>query len=425
MRKRSRGRISQRILFVSQLFDPEPTFKGLAFAKALASHGFRVEVVTGFPNYPGGKLYQGYRIRWLSKEIIDNVLVTRLAMFPYHGRSIFLRTLCYASFCFAATIYLTVSSRRDDIIYVFYPAITAGLSAIIAKFVRRCKVVIDIQDLWPDSLEATGVLSNRYIRVLIDLVCQLQYRNADRLCVLSQGFMNTLLSRGARPDQVRVIYNWADETILPQVVAPNGYNPHDGFRVLFAGNIGAAQGLSALVTAAEIVRRARPDISIYIMGDGIELSTLKKQALGSSGNIIFLPRVPLTQVQRYLKEADCLLIHLRPDKLFSITIPSKTQAYLYAGRPIVIAAHGEAASLVERAGAGIAARPGDPEDIARAIVRLRDTSLSERIDMGRRGREFYEANMSFNKGVHAFVELFCELAPPGLRPLSRRLIKMG
>lgn len=408
--KRSPSGVSpQRILFVSQLFDPEPTFKGWKFAQALTQRGFSVEVITGFPNYPGGQLYPGYRIRPITREQRGDVKVTRLAIYPYHGRNVLLRALCYLSFFFSSALYLVLRSRRSDIIYVFYPAITAGFSALVAKLIRGPRVVIDIQDLWPDSLLATGVLKNRLIRNLLGLVSRIQYKSADRLVGLSQGFRDIMISRGAAPEKVKVIYNWADETVAADGLQPEGYGPGEHFRALFAGNMGAAQGLPALIEAASLVQNVRPDVVFYFMGAGIDVEPLKQQAARMTRNVRFLPRVPLEQVQGYLKSADCLLITLKPDDLFSITIPSKTQAYLFAGRPIMIAVPGEAAEMVRAAGAGVSAIPGDAADIAAAIVRLRDMNPDERARMGARGQSFYASNLAFDTGVAAFVKLFQEL----------------
>lgn len=395
-----------RVIYVSQLFDPEPTFKGLRYVQALVDQGFAIEVVTGFPNYPGGKIYDGYKIRLFSRERLGNVSVTRLAVYPYHGRNSLKRALAYASFCLSTAVYLTFCARKSDIIYVFYPAFTAGFAALLAKVLRGSKVIIDVQDIWPDSLDATGMIKSRMVNRILASACRVQYRVADHLVVLSNGFRDLLVSRGATPDKVSVIYNWAEETAAPSSRTPLAYHPADRFRALFAGNMGAAQGLFALIEAAAIVERERPDVAFYFMGSGIEVGALRAQAEASARNVSFIPRVPLEQVHSYLKEADCLMVHLRPDPLFAITIPSKTQAYLYAGRPVLMAVEGEAADLIEGAGAGLAARPGDARDIADKIIQLRDASPQARAAMGERGRGFYDRNLSFAKGVAATASLF-------------------
>jgi colanic acid biosynthesis glycosyl transferase WcaI len=400
------GARKSRIIYVSQLFDPEPTFKGLRYAQELASQGFHIEVVTGFPNYPGGKLYEGYNVRAIAREQIGKLHVTRLAIYPYHGKSAFKRALAYLSFSISAAIYLLYYAQKNDIIYVFYPALTAGYSALLAKVFRGSKVVIDVQDIWPDSLEATGMIKSRLLHRILGLVCRLQYRFADHLVVLSRGFRDLLVSRGADPEKVSVIYNWAEEASAPASRAPLAYHPADRFRALFAGNMGAAQGLSTLIEAAAIVENERPDVAFYFMGSGIEVGALRAQAEACARNVSFVPRVPLEQVHSYLTEADCLMVHLRPDPLFAITIPSKTQAYLYAGRPVLMAVEGEAADLIEGAGAGLAARPGDARDIADKIIRLRDAGPQARMAMGERGRVFYDQNLSFARGVAATASLF-------------------
>ena len=150
----------RRILLITQWFDPEPTFKGLLFAKELASRGFEVEVITGFPNYPGGILYDGFRIKLIQKEIIDDVLVTRVPLFPSHNKSKIGRAFNYLSFAFTSMIYGLFFSKQADVIYAYHPPLTVGISALVIKLFRRVPVVLDIQDIWPDSLKASGMITN-------------------------------------------------------------------------------------------------------------------------------------------------------------------------------------------------------------------------------------------------------------------------
>lgn len=362
--------------------------------------------MTGFPNYPGGKIYEGYRIRPVLREQLDGVLVTRLAIYPYHGTNAIRRALAYLSFMASAFIYLVVKARRQDTAYVFYPALTAGYAALVARMFRRNRVILDIQDMWPDSLEATGMVRGRLINRILSWVCRVQYRWVDEIIVLSKGFRDLIVSRGAKASKISVIFNWADETPARENGGlPTGFDPADTFRVLFAGNMGAAQGLASVLNAAAIVLEARPRARFYFLGSGIEKAELEQRAAMISDRIVFLPRVSLAEVQNYLVNSDCLIVHLRPDPLFAITIPSKTQAYLYAGRPILMAVEGEAAELIVTAGAGEAATPGDAIDIAGKIIKLHDMSPAERSQMGRRGREFYNGNLSFSQGVEAFARL--------------------
>lgn len=392
-----------RIIFLSQLFDPEPTIKGLTFIKELYKRGIGTEVVTGFPNYPGGKLYPGHSMRWRQKEIMDGVQVTRLATYPSHDASAVKRIVCYMSFYFTALLYLLFGARKVDLIYVYYPSLTAGLSAISAKLFRRTPVVLDIQDMWPDSLGASGMMTNRILLSVVHLLCRVLYRNCDHIIVQSPGFRRLLIERGVDAEKITVIYNWADEIPAQrQPTLPDGVDPTDGVRFLFAGNMGAAQGLSAVIEAAALVAKSRSDVVFYFMGGGTEQGNLEKQSsrLGLK-NVRFLPRVSVEKIQAYLAAADCLIIHLKDQPLFRSTIPSKTQAYLYAGRPILMAAPGDAADLVIQAGAGIEAIPSNAKDLAEKILFFASLSSEDREKMEKSGPPFYQSKLSICRGIDA------------------------
>ena len=161
----------KRILLITQWFDPEPTFKGILFAKELVARGFEVEVITGFPNYPGGVLYEGYRIKLIQKEKVDGVLITRVPLFPSHDKSKFGRIANYISFALSSLIYGLIFAKRPHLIYAYHPPLTVGVSAIIIKLFRRVPIVLDIQDMWPDTLRATGMISNSYILGFIKKIC--------------------------------------------------------------------------------------------------------------------------------------------------------------------------------------------------------------------------------------------------------------
>lgn len=409
-RETSSGKVQElnekhtRLIFLSQLFDPEPTFKGLAFAKALAARGFDVEVVTGFPNYPGGRVYDGYRIAPIRRETHNGIDVTRLAVYPSHDRSPARRAFSYVSFFLSALIYLCFGARRADVVYVSFPSLTTGLAAVCAKLFRRTPIVLDIQDMWPDSLDATGMIESKRLLGIVNYLCKVLYRRVDHIVVLSPGFRNLLIERGVPADKLSVIYNWAEEVPpQPSPALPDAFDPTDRFRVLFAGNMGPAQSLTAVLDAAREVARRRIGIVFYFLGSGLEVDALKQYA-DENGlvNVRFLPRVPLAEVQRYLAATDCLLVHLKKTPLFAVTIPSKTQAYLYSGKPVLMAVEGDASELVIEAGAGLVARPEDAHSIASAVLEMADMAPERRAEMGENGRRFYASRLSF---AHALDEL--------------------
>src|ERR1039458_10345911 len=174
------------ILILSQWFDPEPTFKGLLFARGLAARGHDVEVLTGFPNYPGGHVYPGYRIRPWVREQIDGISILRVALYPSHDKSAFGRVFNYASFAISAALVGTALIRKPDVVYVYHPPATIAFAAIVIGFFRRAPFVYDIQDLWPDTVAASRMISSSAVFTLLGHWCNFVYRCARHIVVLSQ-----------------------------------------------------------------------------------------------------------------------------------------------------------------------------------------------------------------------------------------------
>lgn len=401
--------MSVRILLLSQWFDPEPTFKGLVFARALVEQGFEVEVVTGFPNYPGGKIYPGYKMQLCRKEIIDGVKITRLPLYPSHGRSGIGRAINYLSFAISSLIYGLFCAKRPQVIYAYHPPLTVGISASIIRLFRRIPVVYDIQDMWPDTLRATGMVSNTTVLKAVGMLCSWVYKNVDQIVVLSPGFKRLLVERGVSESKVEVIYNWCAEDALTDSSRslpsdfPNGLN----FRILFAGTMGKAQALDAVLDAAKILSENNKNILFVFLGGGIEVEALRRKATAEQlENVLFLSAVPMSDVGRYLKAADALLVHLKKDPLFTTTIPSKTQAYLASGKPILMAVDGDSADLIRKSGSGHIAESQNPEAIAAAALSLSLSSQAELNAMSKKGQEFYFSHMSLKHGVERFARIF-------------------
>lgn len=398
-----------RILLLTQWFEPEPTFKGLTFAKALRDAGMDVEVLTGFPNYPMGRLYPGYRIRLIQHEEIQGIKVTRVPLYPSHDRSVLRRIANYLSFAISAFIYGVFFARRIDVIYAYHPPLSVGAVAVVLKFLRGWRVVLDVQDLWPDTLRATGMLNNERVLSMIGGAARLIYRWSDVVVVLSKGFQDRLISRGVPWAKVEVIHNWADEEKLHNCedVISFANSTKTSFNILFAGNIGSAQSLDAVVDAAVLLRERKSHARFIFLGTGLEVDSLQNEVKARGlDNVEFLQPVPMEQVGAYLKSADALLVHLRRDELFEITIPSKTQAYMAVGKPILMAVQGEASELVRRAGCGLLAAPQDPVSLANAADRLSKMTNEELFEMGRSGLQFYENELSLHIGAVKFKKIF-------------------
>ncbi len=401
-----------RVLLLTQWFDPEPTFKGLVFARELVRQGFEVEVVTGFPNYPGGKVYPGYKIKWLQRELIDGIHITRVPLYPNHDQSAIKRILNYLSFASSALIYGLFMARRVDLIYAYHPPLTVGVAASILRLIRRIPVVYDIQDMWPDTLRATGMLNNTLALSAVGVVCKWVYRRVDHIVVLSPGFNRLLLKRGVPKAKVSVIYNWADEFSLSSKMGElhSAFPKSDKFRILFAGNMGKAQALDTVLQAAEFLQQKGSRVCWVLIGGGVELGYLKAETRRRQlHNVVFLPAVPMTEVGIYLKAADAMLVHLRKDPLFEITIPSKTQAYMAVGKPLLMAVQGDAAELVKQSGGGLVAESENPQSLAQAAEALANTSTDALAIMGHHAKVFYQQHLGLAVGVHRFSELFQQI----------------
>jgi colanic acid biosynthesis glycosyl transferase WcaI len=404
-------RIYLRILFVSQLFDPENAIKGLSFAQRLQSLGHEVEVVTTFPSYPGGRIFAGYKQRWRLVENMGGVRVVRVPSFISHGHSSFKRLLSYMSFAASAGAYCLFSARKPDVVYAYYPPVMVGFMAMVLGWIRRVPYVYDVQDLWPEALVGTGHLrpEGRLFK-WIEHACGLVYSRAARVAVLSQGYRKILIAKGLPAEKVVCVYNWCDESRM-QVVdgQPEIWGSVPGtFRVLYAGNLGSAQALSHVIDAATLLQKSGDQhIQIVLLGGGVQRDELCAKAQGLN-NVTFFPPVQVNEVGAYLQAADVLLVHLADDPVFDITIPQKTQAYLLAGKPILMAVRGEAAELVASAGAGIVVPPENAAALAEAVRSLAQKSPAELAVMGEKGAQFYLQNMSMDQGVLAVESLLIQ-----------------
>jgi glycosyltransferase involved in cell wall biosynthesis len=384
-----------RIAYVTQWFDPEPNIvKGIAFVRALEAAGHQLTVVTGLPNYPDGKIYPGYRLRLIQHETLGGVKVVRLPLYPSHDRSSLRRSMNFLSFFISAFLYLLFRRSRFDLAYVYHPPITVGLAAACAGV----PFVLDVQDLWPDTIAATGMSrASKLVRPL-GWCCSFVYRRSLAIVTQSEGIRSALMDRGVPAGKITVIRNWADAN-LPDVakMAETG----NTFTVVYGGNLGRAQQLEHLLEAAAILIAERPEIRIKLYGSGVEGASLREAAKARGlKNVHFAGRVPQSEAVHAFAEADALLLHLGDDPLFSITIPSKTQFYLAMGRPIIAAVNGEAGQMLRSSGASIVIPPADPRALATAIGEMADIPRERREAMGRSGAEYYRRNMSFSQGLH-------------------------
>lgn len=402
-----------RILLVNNLFQPEPNhLKGLAFASELRRRGHEVRVLTGFPNYPGGKVYPGYRIRWTFQEELEGVPVTRVAMYASHDRSGARRALSYASLGASQAVHALTLRERFDVCHVYLGPITLMWPALLLRALRGTKVVADVQDLWPESVTDSGMMRSALAGRVLASASARAYRAADRLVVLSPGYKRALVERGVSEQRIEVVYNWCDESSTAGAGPSDDLLAPAAFNVVYAGNLGKLQGIDTILDAAKLLSASEDAPQFTILGDGVEAPRLRQRVNDEKITNVRMPgRVPVHEVNGVLRRANLLVVHLEARPLTRIGIPQKVQAYLAAGVPLLLAAEGDAADLVRRSGAGVTCPPGEAAEMAAAIRRVAETPPAERARMGAAGSRFYRDELSFERGVDRIEKVFASLLP--------------
>ncbi len=390
--------MAKRILYLTQWFEPEYTPRGLKFAQGLVARGYDVEVATGFPNYPSGKLAPGYRLKPYQLEIMKGVRVNRIYLYPSHDRSSLGRVINFLSFFVSSTIFCLIHRRRFDMIYVYHPPITVGLAAALSGYFTKTPFLIEIQDLWPDSVVASKMSGVGVLARMLNPVCRFVYSRAVLVLGQSHAMTERLIERGVPRCKAATTFNWADE----EAVRYGGgfdveYLEFQGrFNFVYGGNLGSVQGLETLVRAACLAQTTAPEIQLTLIGDGLERDALAAliAELGGEG-VKLRSGVSQSQIGDVFAAADVLVAHLIDDPLFEVTIPSKTQFYMAMGKPILMGVRGESAAIIEESGAGLSVEPQNIEAVAQAMIHMAGLPRAELDAMGARARTAYERRFSF------------------------------
>jgi colanic acid biosynthesis glycosyl transferase WcaI len=304
--------------------------------------------------------------------------------------------------------------KRPDVIFVYHPPLTIGLPATLLSRLWRVPFVYQIQDLWPETLSATGMVNNPRVLRWVGLFARWVYSGAASILVISPGFKRNLIGKGVPADKICVIPNWADEDVYRPVPCDAAFASEHGlagrFNVVYGGNLGAAQAMDSVLAAAFMLRDL-PQVQFVLIGDGVDEVRLR-EAAESQGldNVRFLGRQPVERMPNHFALADVLLVHLKDDPLFEITIPSKTIAYLACGRPILSAVAGDAADVVRDAGAGLICPPEDPAALAAAVRQFYGMPVEQREAMGAAGRRAFLANYSRAVLVDRHAALLTDVA---------------
>ena len=391
-----------RLLVVSQYFWPE-AFRINDLVLGLQERGHRVSVLTGMPNYPSGRLFPGYRALAPRQEMFHGATVWRVPLLVRGEGQSWRLALNYLSFALSGSLLGPLRVKGDfDLIFVFEPSpITVGLPAIVLKWLKGVPIMFWVQDLWPESLSATGAVRSRFLLGGIERLVRYIYRRCDRILVQSEGFVDRVTTTGVDPGRILYFPNWAEGFYKPVEVeedAPEGQELPPGFRLMFAGNIGSSQSFDTILSAAERLRD-KPDIHWVIIGDGHKRQWVEDevQRRRLSATVHLLGQRPPGAMPRYFALVDGLLVTLRRQPIFSLTIPSKLPSYLACAKPIIAALDGEGAKVVNVAGAGLTCPAEEVEGLAEAVLRLYRMSPEARQEMGRRGRAYFEAHFEREK----------------------------
>lgn len=397
------------ILIVTQYFWPE-NFRINDLATGLADRGHRVTVLTGKPNYPDGKFAPGYGWLSRSRESYGKVGVVRVPLVPRgsgHGLRLVLN---YVSFALTGALLGPLRCGRDhDVILVYEPSpVTVGLPALAMKTVTGAPVLFWVQDLWPESLSATGAVTSRWVLGAVERLVRFIYARCARILVQSRAFIAPIRALGVATDRIDYYPNSAEAFYRPVPASADSLPAPlpEGFRLMFAGNIGAAQGFDTLLGAAERLR-GHGDIHWIVLGEGRQLAWVRAEIArrGLQATVHLLGRHPPESMPYWFAHADAMLVTLRGEPIFAYTIPAKVQSYMACGRPIVACLDGEGARVVSEAGAGLVARADDPEALARVTLEMARMPAGERAAMGARGRTYFETHFERDRLIDRLIAL--------------------
>ncbi len=390
-----------RILFLSHYFPPEvnaPASRTFEHCRAWAQKGHDVYVATNVPNHPAGRIYPGYRNALAQTETVAGIKVYRLLTFLAANRGVLRRSAGYF-FYLAMTILAAPFLPRVDVVVSTSPQFFCGLAGYMVSRVKRVPWVLEIRDLWPESIVAVGAVQRSLtLRWLVWLV-NFAYRKADRIVCVTDSFKKAIVAEGIPAEKIEVIKNGVDlqffspeRSVGPEAARiPGLENTQGKFVVSYVGTHGMAHGLDTVLAAAELLRDI-PDILFLLVGDGAERDHLVKQRdMMRLDNVVLLEQQPKTRMPAVWAVTDVSLVVLKDQPLFQTVIPSKIFESMAMMKPVILGVRGESEALLRESGAGVCVQPENAAQVARAVRRLY-VETDERQAMGVAGRRFVEQN---------------------------------
>jgi glycosyltransferase involved in cell wall biosynthesis len=408
-----------RILVFSHYFPPEgnaPASRIHELGRRWAAAGHQVTVVTGPPSVPDGVVYEGYR-NGFGREVIDGIEVVRVWTYLAANRGTLRRTLNFVSYMVTATI-RALALARPDVVIATSPQFFCGWAGVFFSKIARRPLVLEIRDLWPESIVAVGALRPGATLRALERLERWMYAAADAVVTVGDGYAAGLRARGVAAGRLTVIPNGVDRGIFapqaadPRLLARHGLSAEKQFVCAYVGTVGLGCGLEVLLGAAALLRaRGREDVAFLVVGDGAVRAQLEAEAAarGLGRWLVFAGRQPKSMIPGYLASAGCCLVHLQRVELFKSVLPSKVFEAMAMARPVVMGVEGEAAALVDEAGCGINVRPEDAEAVVDAVLRLADDPrLAGRL--GAAGREFVLRRYDRDRLAAVYLELLGRVA---------------
>jgi colanic acid biosynthesis glycosyl transferase WcaI len=404
-----------KLLVITQYFWPEE-FLINDFVLGLRDRGHAVQVLTAMPNYPGGRFFPGYGMFGPSKDRFHDIPVRRVPIVRRgrgQGWRLFLNYFSFA--LFGSLLAPFYCRKRFDLILVYEPSpVTVGLPALVLKRLKKTPIFFWVQDLWPETLAAVGAVRSGWILDLIGRLVRFIYNGCDLLLVQSRSFIRSITGHGAAEKKIRYFPNPAESLYTPVAVRGEERQPElpAGFLVVFAGNIGAAQDFPTILAAADRTRQ-QPDIHWVIIGDGRKKSWVEKEVAerGLQRTFHLLGRHPKEEMPKYFAQADVLLVTLRREPIFAMTIPSKVQSYLACGRPVIASLEGAGRLVIEDAGAGLVVEPENAEKLAEAVETMYNSPESVRQEMASRARAYAMEHFDRQRLLARLEEWMREFVP--------------
>ena len=384
-----------KILIVSQYFWPE-NFRINDFIPELIGKGHEVSILTGKPNYPSGKFFSEFLKKPFLFSNYMGADIYRVPIVP-RGSNTFQLFLNYISFVITGTLIGAWKLRKlkPDLIFVYEPSpVTVGIPAVVIGKLKKAPVVFWALDLWPETLQAVGGIQSKSVLWGIEKMVRFIYNNCTLVLGQSKSFVKSIQSHCDYPQRVQYFPSWAEKlhsakNTSAKFFAPEIEKNDESFNILFAGNIADAQDMPAVLNAAELLRNHKP-IKWIIVGDGRRFEWLKSQVKKRQleEHFIILGRFPLERMPSFFAHADALLVSLKKDPVFSLTIPAKLQTYLMTGIPILGMLDGEGSKIIEESNAGISSSASDSESLAAAAIKMSMLSSKERNQLGQNGIEY-------------------------------------